>query len=73
MNLAEYERREVALHTKDGYTLEGVLLVAGEECFVLTAVTRTDSDPHMQLGGEVVVPTRNVSFFQAVVRVADAA
>ena len=64
-------RRRVRLHLQDGQTtLDGVIVGSVDGHYLLkVAKLVKDADQTIDLGGEVEVPKRNVSFIQ---RLADA-
>ncbi len=60
--LPQYERRTAVVHTRDGNSLQGVLVGAYDDAVVLRHATDLDSTE--QLKGDIIVPRPNVSYLQ---------
>ncbi len=59
-------RRRVTLHTRDGRSLEGVLVGVYRDAYALAhAEYLLEDGRREQLPGEVLVPADNLSFVQA--------
>lgn len=58
--------KRVAVHTRDGHTLEGVLLGVYSDAVSLAHVTyvRAEDQSRVVIEGDTLIPTSNLSFIQ---------
>lgn len=61
--VARYEKRRVVVHTKEGTSLQGVLVGSYADCFALREAKYLSENA--DLGGEAVVLKANVDWVQA--------
>ena len=62
--LERYERQTVAVHTRDGQSIKGVLGGVYADCVVVRHAVHLDEG--VKLEGDVVIPRANVSYLQAI-------
>ena len=61
--LARYRGDRGVLQTRDGRSLQGVLVGVYNDCVVLAAIRYLDEAKPHDLPGEAVIPLGNVSWF----------
>jgi hypothetical protein len=64
--IARLRRRRVVVHTKDEYSIKGVLAATYRDCLVIAEPEYLDAAQPANLKGRVVVPRANIAFLQVV-------